>query len=178
MNPTNTEKLIIAMLCDVMKKLGNSTGLDPIFIQESIRLGNEWAIEWKYSHIFASSDDETPSEVIEVFCILNMYSNLKSSFEALSDCERHNLTSEALISNEGPFFPGFDSINETKHASLATFLVKDMNFSDSTRLTLQTSHHPMLARYRRQYAEYERVLAEMQTEDTLDKDRLLRILTA
>lgn len=176
MTPSNAEKLIIAMLCDIMKQQGSSTGLDPDFIQESVRLGQEWAIEWKYTHIFASSNDETPSEVINVFSILNMYSNLKSSFKRLDGAEKESVIEKTLINDADFHFPGFDIFKESNHVIIAKTLIEDISLFDDLRGTPHVSDRPMMEKYQRQYAEHKNTLDSIHAEALLDKESIIRIL--
>lgn len=178
MKPSNTEKLIISMLCDLMKQQGSSTGLNPDFIQESVRLGKEWAIVWKYPHIFARSEDVAPNEVIEVFSILNMYLNLQTSFELLDDNEKANVVLGALANDTSVQFPGFDEINESDQAIITRALTEDIGLFDDLHITSKASRTPMLNKYRRQYAEYDKVLDAMTIGGQLNAEGICNVINA
>ena len=43
-----SEKLIIAMLCDVIEALGIKDSIDPAFVRAAVLDGDNWALKWQY----------------------------------------------------------------------------------------------------------------------------------
>lgn len=178
MKPTSTEKLIIAMMCDIMRQQKSETELDPDFIQDCISNGYEWAIAWQYHGLLGDGADETPPEVIEVCDILGMYSNLKASFEELDDAEKAEVIKETSINDAGVRFPGFDGNNETDYMVIARVLIEKLDRYIDLDSTPYNSHCPMLAKYRRQYAEYDKTIDSMAIGGPLSKENIIAILNA
>lgn len=134
MQLTDGERLIIAMLCDVMKGLGAKGEFDPEFVAQAIYSGNTWALTNKYSSVFGGTKSD--KTVREVYDILDMWAIIEAA--------------------GGPSFPGFDGNEETEHASIARFITNSMDqFSD---MKGRVDHGVMqLEDYRHMYAHFEGV---------------------
>lgn len=178
MKPSNTEKLIIAMLCDVMRQQDSETELDPDFIQDSINGGYGWAITWKYHGLLSDEADETPPEVSEVCDILTMYSVLKSSFDQLIDTDKEAVIAETSISDAGIRFPGFDGNNETDHMVVARVLIDELDRYTELKGHSYNSHSKTLPKYRRQCAEYDKAMDTTSFGQPLSKESIIKILNA
>lgn len=155
MKLSNSEKLILTMLCDIHKKLGidPQDGIDPEFISSSITTDNTWAIDWKYQGIVFDRSEPDPPEVIEVVNYLDMWSFIESSFEALKDSDKQLLKNNREVIHVN--FVGFDGNNEAEYISIARFLIQKLKrFIEFDKRDLD-SHAPTIGRYRRMYSVFE-----------------------
>lgn len=73
-----------------------------------------------YNLVFNNLSDEVPEEISQrVMHVLNMYLNLKTSFEKLEDKQD--------ISSKDIEFKGFDGNDEYQHVAYVNFLLIDLN---------------------------------------------------
>jgi uncharacterized protein len=146
---SDAQKLILFMLCDLLKGLKVKTDFDPKFIEDALLGGHHWALRWQYAGVFESeANDETVlSEVVD---ILEMWSFLEDSYNRLSPVDKDKIKVEAEPFGDDVQFPGFDGNDETTHYAIARFLVEKMDrFTSSFGGRDLNSHWPGLDAYRR-----------------------------
>jgi uncharacterized protein YfbU (UPF0304 family) len=157
---SNSEKLMTYMLCEMMKKMGNSDEIDPDFVESAIVGGHYWALGWEMQGIF-HNDIDAPSAVREVVDILDMWSFIEEAFADLTVEEQAEIKDGTEYSE--PSFLGFDGNNETEHMGIARFMINHLErftrFKDH-KMGLN-SHIPVLGRYRAMVREFEPIRAKL-----------------
>lgn len=151
MKMTDSEKLILIMLCDLHEHLKIDGSVDPALVREAIHSGNAWGLKWQYPGIF---DAEEPTEdlVNEVGEILSMWELLEASHEDLSAADKDRVKAEADPFGDPVRFPGFDGNNECEYLNVARFLVEKMDRFAEFKGRINNSHMPTLGGYRRMLA--------------------------
>jgi uncharacterized protein YfbU (UPF0304 family) len=122
MSFTTSEKLQIAMLCDLAKPEGQRE-LDFEFISRVVSDDNIWALSWKYPGLQLKV--ETPSDVRLVADILEMWDNIESGFAALNEADEKRVKAKTYRDHK-PKFLGFDGNNETNLMAIARILTRDI----------------------------------------------------
>lgn len=142
------EKLIAAMLADLIKKTGIEADTNVDLVQKVIYGGHYWALGWEMPGIFHGHADKQ-SRVRFVVDVLDMWSFIEEAYEKLGKNDRKRLATEADPFGEHVFFPGFDGNNESEHLSIARFLVEDLNRFSRFRQDHRdlNSHSPEIGRY-------------------------------
>ncbi|WP_192938583.1 YfbU family protein [Pseudomonas putida] len=176
---SNQQKLIVALLTEIHARLNIEDGLDPEFIQRTVNGGQGWALTWKYPGLFEEAEED-PQTVKFVADVLEMWSALETSFNALDETGRESLQSVA-----GPFgtrveFPGFDGNNETEHLSIARIFVEDLDRWSEFQGRIRNAHMRTVDGYERMLEVFEEIRTEkMNNGDygALDAEELGRILT-
>lgn len=153
MNFSNGEKLIIAMLADISKRVGGRPEIDPDFISDVISGGHYWALTWEYGSIFPDHQDED-HHVTDTVNTLDMWSFMEEGFEALSDDEKKQFAVDAAPYNKVQFI-GFDGNNEGEYRSIARLLIEKMDRFTRFAGRDLNSHSPSIERYRRMYRVFE-----------------------
>lgn len=152
MKITNSEKLILMMLCDISRKVGNdpNQGIDADFVEKAISYDNTWAIDWKYPGIF-SAPDPLPSEVTQTVDYLDMWSFIEEALQTISVDQQQELDAEHLLT----VFPGFDGNNEIDYLSAARCLIDDLDRFQRFKDRDLNSHMPSVSGYQRMYQVFE-----------------------
>lgn len=119
--PNNTEKLMIILCCEILKKLDTRSEIDPELIKHAMTEGHFWAIGWQMQDII-SNKTIAPKSVTQVNDILEMWNRIEDAKEELSTEEQTELEKGDSLSE----FFGFDGHNETEHFSIAHFMIKKM----------------------------------------------------
>jgi uncharacterized protein YfbU (UPF0304 family) len=125
------EKLILTMLCDLYRKVGAEGAIDPEFLQNAVRGGHYWAVEWQYPS-FAHGHDNTVSQADFVSKVLSLWRQIEESFRQLSPDEKGKVMSDAALTAQ-PSFPGWDGHRETDYMSIARFMTDRMNMFPSQK---------------------------------------------
>lgn len=143
---TDSDRLILTMLCELQKGQKFKGNIDPNFIEEVIHGGHYWALNWEYPGLFHGYRDPKKS-VSEVVDILDMWSFLEKGYEALSPKNKKIIKekSEGLYSTVR--LVGFDGNNETEHLGIARFLVEKMGRFERFKGRDFNSHSPSLKGY-------------------------------
>ncbi len=146
------DKLIIAMLCDLLRQRGVRSEFDPDFIMEAVTGGHLWALGRRYGGLFdiPPRHDATVMEVIDV---LEMWRFLEDGHAALPAAGKAALAKER--GRDSVRFPGFDGNHETGHMSIALFMVDRMEYFPGFAGRDFNSHWPMLDGYRRMLAVFQ-----------------------
>lgn len=147
MKLTDGEKLIAAMLADLMKSLKVKGEIDPDFVEHAIYHSDLWAVEWKYPGLFI---DEEPSEeiVLETTKIMTMCRVVETSIADLEDDDKAEIPEE-----DRQVFIGFDG-NEEPHHYVAKTLIEQLNRYKEFADRDLNSHHSTLDRYQAMLAAY------------------------
>ncbi|MBV9932073.1 MAG: YfbU family protein [Alphaproteobacteria bacterium] len=143
------EKLIALMLADLVRKLEVEPEIDVGLLEKVIYGGHYWALRRAWPGIFHGHAD-SQRRVRLVVDVLQMWSILQDSFEALDEAGRRRVGAAAPLAAEGVVFPGFDGNYESEYLGIAEFLLRDLKHFG--RLGARTpglnSHWPMLDAYR------------------------------
>lgn len=176
MKLTDGEKIIIAMLADIHKKLGVEGETDLNLLMKSIYGGHLWSLKHDMSGLLHDyvDDDE---EVKETYNILDMWRVIEPSFDDLDINDK----SRVRAANHGhdPKFSGFDGNNEP-HFGIAKHLVDVMGrYSEFADRDLN-SHSPVVPRYLQMYGVFAAMLADLGTRPArfLTADEIIKILEA
>jgi uncharacterized protein YfbU (UPF0304 family) len=175
MNPSPEIRWILANQYRLMELLESSE-----YVKKSHREAVEILMsgyELEYDRLTPSLLDPLPRAVCEeVHDILEMHSDVKSSYEKLED--------KAAVENEHRLgFMGFDGSEEAKLYGYVRFLLQDLELWEDLDLRNRTvnSHMPMLDRYRRRYAVWKECRAAHEGElgrPPLTAEELNRIVAA
>ena len=161
------QKLIVLMLCDVMKVLeskGNEISFDPSFIESAVCSGHSWGIPMKY-HLFKG--EPLPKNVNEVFCILEMWRQIESAIFQLSSVEQEEIKKEYPKTK----FPGFDGNEESEQFNIAHFIIDNLKRFDEFKGRDLNTHYPIIGCYQRMLVVFEALGALPQKEGKCQKNR-------
>lgn len=171
------EKLILVMLCDIQQKFGVDGEVNHEFIAKSIFSDNTWAIPWELPGIFGDEQFYDPPEVRAVADILEMWSQVESSYFDLTTAEKVRVETEAAPFGSEVKFPGFDGNNEAGYLSIARHFINEMGRWTEFSGRDLNSHAPSLAAYRRMLEVFNRV-RESNATDLLSVGEVIEILKA
>lgn len=144
------EKMIVLMLCDLMKHLKVRGDTNPDFLQSVIFGGHYWGLKWDLTGVFHGHVDK-PEVVREVGNMLDMWSFIEFGYAKLSQKEKERVEKEAPPFGKHVKFSGFDGNYESEHLSVAGFFIKDMGRFSNFKGRDLNSHAPLLPAYRRMY---------------------------
>lgn len=148
MKISDSERLILLMLCEIHQALKIKDGFDADFLSKALIDGHAWAIRHEYSHVLPREDD--PAEMVkEVQDILDMWRVIETSYGELDPAGKKALEDAVPIFGKNPTFDGFDGNNETEHMSIYQFLVEDMGRWSEFKGRDKNSHMPLLPNYQR-----------------------------
>lgn len=176
---SNQQKLIVALLTEIHAGLEIEDGLNPEFVQRAVNGNQGWALSWKYPGLFEETEED-PQTVKFVADVLEMWSLLEISFNALDESGR-----EVLAAAAGPFgaqveFPGFDGNNESDYLSIARIFVEDLDRWSEFEGRIRNSHMRTVDGYERMLNVFEEIrTAKMNAGDygVLDAEELGRVLS-
>lgn len=172
------EKLIITMLCDLLKSHKVKGEIDPDFVLEALIGRHEWGLEWKYSGIFDKKDINTPPVVYEVASILDMWEIIEISYENFTDQQKKLVKEEAEPFGNNPMFKGFDGNNETEHYSTARFLTGPLGRWDQFKGRDLNAHMPSLDTYNRMLDVFEPIQKNHNPDVLFTPKDIIQILKA
>jgi uncharacterized protein len=173
---TDSEKLILMMLCEIHEHLGIENGVDPKFVKEAIQSGNTWGLKWQYPGIFDTGDKD-PAIVREVGDFLEMWSFIERAYKALSPSDKTRVGTEAEPFGKEVQFRGFDGNYEGEYISVASFLINHLDRFVWFKGRDLNSHMPSIEPYRRMYALFVPLRSSLGGGE-LDAVSLIRILKA
>ncbi|MEB0308342.1 YfbU family protein [Pseudomonas sp. 10B1] len=153
---TNQQKLILTLLTDIHAKLQISNSVDPDFIRRAVNEGQGWALAWKYPGLFEESDDD-PEDVRYVADVLEMWSALEDSFNALNMEGRGQLAAAADPFGNDVKFPGFDGNNESQLLAIAQIFVSDLERWSEFSGRINNSHMRTTDGYKRMLAVFDEI---------------------
>lgn len=177
MKLTNSEKLILVMLADIQNKLGKEHELDGEFIKRAIFSDNTWALEWEYTGIFSGEPEEAPPEVNDVCNILDMWFFIESAYDEMDPDDKARIAEEVGPLGKNVRFLGFDGNYETKHLSVASFLINDMDRFQHFSGRDLNSHCPVVDGYLRMFEIFKTIRPQL-AEAGLTADQITRLLNA
>ena len=173
--PTISEKLIVGMLCDLFKQLKlDDAGFDPDLIEKATVGGHHWALEWEYGGMFEESIDEQVA--LEVANILQMWWNIESSYDYLSEDERARLEADSVTSRNRFMFRGFDGNVEPNHFFVAKLMIDDLGRFRHFAGRDLNSHYPSLHRHRSMLALFETMQDSVQGGQTLTATQIAELV--
>lgn len=170
------EKLIIAMLADIMKQSDTEGETNSKFILSAIYGGHYWGLKWNLTGLLHDHADK-PEIVRNVVNILDMWCFLESAYGKLSKEEKGRVDKGAPL---GKFFPfrGFDGNYESSYLHVAHFLVNDMNRFTQFKGRDLNSHVPSVPGYLRMYKSFEPMRVNLGGGRELNADNIIRLLQA
>lgn len=173
---SDSEKLILSMLCGLYKHLKVDNGIDPDFVEEVIFGGHYWGLEWKYSGLFHGHEDDYPT-VYEVVNILDMWYFIESGYDHLSTKERERFEKETPTFGEAVKFDGFSGNEESEEMGIAYFLVNKLDRFTSFKGRDFNAHFPTIDGYRRMLAVYEPMRVALR-QGELNSGQIINLLKA
>ncbi len=142
------DRLILAMLAGIYKKLGIRDDINPDLVLASVFGDKEWGLRWEYGSLYEDRQLPQPPEVNETTVILDMYRFLTASYGRLSAPEKAKVDA----SPHGSYvkFQGFDGNNDL-HYGIMHYLVEDLGRYGEHKPTGVLNSHSMgtIMRYRR-----------------------------
>tara|TARA_B100002003_G_scaffold224593_1_gene230039 strand:+ start:1117 stop:1650 length:534 start_codon:yes stop_codon:yes gene_type:complete len=150
MKLTDGEKIIIAMLADIQKKVGGGEDTNTDFIMEAISGGHLWSLKWDMPGLLHDHEDD--EDVVKETCdILDMWGFIELSFKDLPEDEKATIRADNY--NHDPQFFGFDG-NHEPHFGVAQHLIETMGrFSDFKGRYLN-SHSARVESYREMFERF------------------------
>ncbi|SEI23624.1 YfbU family protein [Pseudomonas asplenii] len=153
---TDEQKVLIALLTSIHKKLDIDDGLDSGFIQDVIMSGNTWALYWKYPGVF-SDCSETPLAVKRVADVLDMWEVLERTLAGFTPAEMAQAKTLAdPIRPAAARFPGYGANNEEEYL-IVRILVDDLERWTSFSGRDFNAHMAMVDIYDRMLGAFQRV---------------------
>ena len=154
MRPSHTEKLILSMLCDLVRGQDVQDGIDPDFVQHAIAAGHNWALSRKYPDIFCGRT--VSAELVdEVVAILQMWDVIEHHYDQLDETDKARVTSESELRSVDIRFTGFYANEESAHLSIAEFLIERLRHYPTFKDRKRSTRWPVVDWYRRMLRVYE-----------------------
>jgi uncharacterized protein len=169
------EKLILAMLAGIYKKLEINDDIDPAIILSGVRSEAPWIIEREYGAIVTSSSP--PPEVTETYNILDMYRAIESSFQNLSDAEKEHVKKESDPFGEYVVFRGFDGNHDAQYGILHDLVNIIGTYSERKGGIFNSHSSTSLPKYRKMLGVFN-AMSDLRPHIDLTGDRLIQILKA
>ena len=168
------EKLILAMLAGIYKKLEINDDIDPKVILAGIRADTTaWIIQLQYG----DSPEELPPKVKETCDILDMYRWIGASVKGLSKSERERVNKQADRWSEYVEFQGFDGNND-EHFGILSDLVNVLEKYQERKGGILNSHsQTSLPKYRKMLSAFQSIPAPF-SQEGLTADQLIKVLKA
>jgi uncharacterized protein YfbU (UPF0304 family) len=179
---TNGDRLTAIMLCEVLKALQTAapkfrSEINPDFVSNAIWSGHLWGLKWQYPGVFEGKEPEK-TLITEVGRILDMWSAIEWGYERLSPSDKKKLLAREFAQvNRGVKFLGFDGNDETRHLSIANFLIDHLDRFTLFKGRDLNSHFPALDHYERMLAVFLPMQREMIGE-SLSEAKIHQILKA
>lgn len=151
----NSDRLIISMLCDLLKAQNVRGEVDPDFIMSTILGGHFWALKMD-SHLFHSHVDDR-EKFREVIDTLDMWTFVESAITKLTAKEKTTLKESRGLDK----FIGYDGHSETEYMGIAHHLIHKMGRFGKFKSRSLDSHSPTSARYRRMARAFEPMRTEL-----------------
>lgn len=153
MNERGLARLNLFMQCEIMKALNIRDEINPDFVQSAILGGHMWALDWEYSGLLGEEIDR--AIVDEVCNYLDMRAFLERGYENLSKQDKEKVAEQAHPFGADVRFSGFDGNNESRHLSVANFLIREMERFQHFASREMNSHMHTLSVYSRMYEAFE-----------------------
>lgn len=152
--PTTIDKLTIAMLCDLHKKLGVESRFDLDLVTQAVDDDDMWVLGWAYSNTFPEID--TPKEVVFVGNVFDMFSFVGEGYEALSTEDKARVDASNEHVAAWLSFSGYDGNNEGRYRGIAETMVNRLGrYTRFKDVANTNSHCPMVGIYGRMYDAFE-----------------------
>ena len=145
--PTNSEKLMVHLLTELLKDKDKRDRTDVDFIQDAMIGGHYWALEWKLSGIFHDHVDSR-STLAEVVDILDMWDFIEKAYAGFDERERAEVLRVGGDYAKDPQFLGFDGNHEGEYVGIAFTLINKMERFQHFKGRNLNSHSGTAARYR------------------------------
>ena len=171
------EKMIVLMLCDVMKQLKIKGETNPDFLQSAIFGGHYWGLKWDLSGIFHGHVDK-PEVVRDVGNFLDMWSFIEFGYAKLSKKEKERIEKEAPPFGKHVVFRGFDGNYEAEYLSVARFFIDDMGRFSTFKGRDLNSHAPTVTAYRRMYPLFEPMRVSLGGGNELGASQIIELIKA
>lgn len=144
---TPAQRLTLLMMCDLHRCLGVESEFDPVFIQEALADGHDWALEWRYPIL--GEEPVGDADALEVAEILTVWCAIKYGLARLDARTRETLDEHAAAPGWPLPLEGFDGNGEVRHMTVAALLVERLNRFEEFANRPFDSHRPDLKAARR-----------------------------
>ena len=176
MKLSDSEKLILLMLCEVYKSLNIKGDIDPKFVEAAIHGGHYWGLEWDYPGIFHGVEDNETTAT-EVCDILDMWDFVERAYGTLSKADKDRIETEADPFGKNVVFLGFDGNNESEHMGIAIFLIHEMGRFSGFKDRDLNSHGASIDGYRRMLATFKPIRGTL-SQSGLSTSQIIELLIA
>ncbi|QWP77524.1 YfbU family protein [Lysobacter sp. K5869] len=180
MKLTNNERLVVAMLASIQRKLGigeHDDEVDPDFVTSALYHGQEWALIERYAGLFQT--EPTPPLIAAIRLHMQMWSALEESYEALPRAERAEVLEQVGASACPPRFPGYDGREEQRFLVATRYLIQYLkeypNFADRSDFN---SGRRMLPQYEAMSEIYREEVGQAAPGHMLSANQIVRLLKA
>lgn len=172
--PTIIEKLTIAMLCDLHKKLGVESRYDLDLVTQAVDDDDFWILKWAYNEFY---EVDIPREVSFVGNVFDMFSFIERGYRALSPDEKAKVDQSSDHVAAWLAFSGYDGNNEGRYRRIADTMVNRLDrYTDFKDVANKNSHCPMVGIYTRMYAAFEPIRATLIGRE-LTADEIIRVVS-
>jgi uncharacterized protein YfbU (UPF0304 family) len=171
------EKMIVLMLCDLMKQLKVKGDTNPDFLQSVIFGGHYWGLKWDLTGVFHGHVDK-PEVVRDAANFMDMWSFIEFGYAKLSKKEKERIEKEAPPFGKHVVFRGFDGNYEAEYLNVARFLIDDMRRFSSFKGRDLNSHAPTVAAYRRMYRLFEPMRTGLGGGNELGAAQIIELMKA
>lgn len=137
---TITDKISLLMTCEIYEHLGINGEFDAAFVKSAVLDGHLWALDWDLGGL--AEPDVSPAIAEHVGQMMDMWSFVEYSFGELNTSGKADLESKSPIWGKKPEFRGFDGNHETRHMSVARFMVEKMGRFGEFKGRSFNSHAP------------------------------------
>ena len=164
------DKLILALLADIIEKLEIKGTVDPGFLRAALS-GHSWALDRTLSNDVLG---EVPASTVQhVMGTLEMWHYIEESFARLSDAEKEAVLDAAPAFGDGVRFPGWDTTCEFDCISVADMLVQQMGDFPRYRECDFSTGSPRAGLYDRMRGPFDRAGGGL-----LNQEQLIAVLRA
>jgi uncharacterized protein len=175
----NGDRLILAMLAEIYKKLDISGDIDPDFVSDAVWSGQTWLLDWKYSPLFTAANAED-SVINETCDILSMWRIIEQSYGAFTEEDKNFVSNNTTASIRNPTFEGFD-LNNNDHYGVADDLINKLDRFQEFKGRYLNSHSVVsLPRYRKMYSTFEPIFKRLSISSaaSLSAEQMVEIMNS
>lgn len=140
------ERILIAMISDIMKANEINQNFDPDKILSALYGGHSWSLRWQNEWLLNSKEDDY-EQVLHVVDTLDMWSFIENAYAKLNAKEKAELVAQAPYRGKNPKFPGYDGNEESRYMGIAQHLIHELGrFTNFAKHELN-SHRRSVGRY-------------------------------
>lgn len=169
------DKLVLTLLCQIIKQLKLKSDVDPAFVEEVIDSGHYWGLSWKYPGIYHGHEDRA-AVVSETLDIMDMWYFIERGYKGLSKKDKDRVAVEAEPLGKHVVFSGFDGNNESEYLSVARFFIEHLDRFPEFKGRDLNSHMPSIDADRRMLAAFKPMREKILVGRDFNADEIIQLL--